>query len=150
MQREGVPCHADQGCGSSEHRRWDDCPKGPRISGIPMKYLGMKNANGVLACLTCGSFDHQSIDCDQLGSHGLGGPKYTGKISPVAKPQLSAKVSKGKQSKSRNMTSRWGSDSEESSDDGDEKASESDDELEPPKKQATALNAGPKISSLLR
>ena len=70
-------------CGSTTHQQWTDCPKHDANTGLKCPYIGQKGPNGEFVCVTCGDHTHRSADCDQLGYHGLGGPKYKGPIQPV-------------------------------------------------------------------
>lgn len=76
-------------CGSTTHNQWTDCHKHSTNTGITSPYLGKKGSNGEFLCITCGSNQHRSADCDQPGYDGLGGPKYKGEPQP---PQTEAQV----------------------------------------------------------
>ena len=109
-------------CGSREHKTWDECPLGPKIFGKPSPYLGQSNGKGGFACITCGSPDHTSHDCDHpTGFHGQGGPKAPHNLNKKNMPQLAVikpppsppklKEQKGK-GESKSPSDNWGSDSD--------------------------------------
>ena len=143
-------------CGATDHVSWSDCPKGPEKTGYFSPYSGFTNDEGKLSCLTCGSFDHRTGDCDQPGYHGLGGPNYKGPPQAPTVPKghpstwpddvikkhrtlgtrsrlshsRSSKATKGKS----NTNTDWGATTDEDGDPGSGGFSDSDDSAPPPPK----------------